>query len=303
MSYTPNVDEEFENSIRGSRSEAATQQKKVPVSISTDDFDDVLKIFETPEYIARHQAAQTGTSNAQDNSFQNAYGRVSHINTRELRKKKKRKLTPFGTGVIFISLLGALIMIIAARFNTNDPAPIVVPDGYVQIYATEDVDYGESVYSIASEYYDPHTYGAVYEDLNHFVDIIIDTNDLSYDGKITPYDTLSIPVLVDVDNPCYQELKSLEAQIKKIKEEAYWVDYTVQYGDSLSSIAAKASGSYGETISLVNEIMAKNKLSNSLIYAGQQIKIVNPALGQLKISFNEMQNALFDSLKTDSAQK
>ena len=301
MSYTPNIDEDFESSVR--REQVPTKTPVRPQAVRTDTFDDILRIFDTPEYQARRAQAQADYIKQQQ-SYQTAHGTVSHVNTKKLKKKRKWKLTPFGKGAaVVISLLGCLVIIIAARMNAPEPEPIVIPDGYVQIYASEDVNYGESVYSIASEYYDPHIYGAVYDDLNEFVDIIIDTNKLPYDGKITPYDTLSIPVLVDVDNLCYQELKSLEAQIKKIKEEAYWIDYTVQYGDSLSSIAAKASGSYGETISLVNEIMSKNKLSNSLIYAGQQLKIVNPALGQLKISFNEMQNALFDSLKTDSAQK
>ena len=293
MSYTPNSDEDFESSIRKDRAANAPTKPRV---IDSNDFDDILKIFDTPEYKARRAQVHTAPSETGP-SYQTAHGTVKHINTEQLKKKRRWKLTPFGKGLaILISLLGCLVILITSHTNTQKTEPLVIPDGYVQIYASEDVEYGESVYSIASEYYKPHLYGAVYEDLNDYIDAIIDTNNLSFSGKITPDDTLAIPVLVDVDNLCYQELRTIEAQIKKIKEEAYWIDYTVQYGDSLSSIAAKASGSYGETISLVNEIMSKNKLSNSLIYAGQQLKIINPALGQLKINFNEMQNALFDSL-------
>ena len=304
MSYTPNIDEEFENSIRGDRApETVKNTSPQPPRRPAEDIDSVLKIFNTPEYRTRRESVPQEPA-IQTQSFQNAHGTVSNINTRELKRKKKRKLTNFGKGSILVTTAAILLLLMGARFNMQTTVePVEIPDGYVQVFAREQVEHGESVYSIASEYYNQQIYGEMYENLNDFVDIIIESNHLTRDGAITPYDTLTIPVLVDVDNPCYQELKNLEAQIKKIKEEAYWVDYVVNFGDSLSSIAAKASGSDGETISLVNQIMEKNKLSNSLIYAGQELKIVNPALGQLKINFNEIQDALFDSLKLDNNQK
>ena len=49
--------------------------------------------------------------------------------------------------------------------------------------------------------------------------------------------------------------------------------------------------------------MSKNNLSNSMIFEGQKLQIVNPALGKLKISFNEMQEAMFESLKSEETQK
>lgn len=303
MKYTPNVDDEFEEAIRGN---VVKPIKKIDVSTpAQEDFEDILRIFRTPEYKARQQEAikeeQRRQAMTERPSFKNNHGRVSNINTDAL--KKKNKLGRFGAGATLIVGLGILATVIIGRINTPVQEPVVVPDGYVQLIAAEQVDHGDSVYSIASEYYDSDVYSSMYETLEDYVDVIIDGNNLSYDGDITPYDTLSIPVLVDVDNACYQELKTIESAIQKIKEEAYWVDYTVEFGDSLSSIAARASGSYGETISLVNEIMSKNKLSNSLIYQGQQLKIVNPELGPLKLKFNEMQQALYESVKVESTQK
>lgn len=305
MSYTPNIDEEFENSIRGDRTlgtEKTTNPQ--PIRNQAENIDSILKIFDTPEYRTRRASTQQQTIGTQNQSFRNAHGTVSNINTKALKHRKKRKLTKFGQGSILIVTVSILLLLMGARFNHQTPVETVeIPDGYVQVFAREQVEQGESVYSIASEYYNQQVYSDMYENLNDFVDAIIESNNLTRDGAITPYDILTIPVLVDVNNPCYQELKNLEAQIKKIKEETYWVDYVVNFGDSLSSIAAKASGSDSETISLVNQIMEKNKLSNSLIYAGQELKIVNPALGQLKIHFNEMQDALFDSLKPSNNQK
>lgn len=301
MSYTPNIDEDFENAIRGGNNQRNQPKKQ---NVSYDDIDEILKIFNTPEYKAKQQqSVERSTRESEPLRIKNNYGTISHINTKALKQKKKRKLTPFAKGLIGAVVVGGLMLGIHNLPHQTNDEPIVIPDGYVQLLASEDVKTGDSVYSIASEYYDSQVYGSVYDDLNDYVEAIIDANNLPYNGKITPYDTLSIPVLVDVDNPCYQELKSLESQIAKIQEEAYWVDYTVQYGDSLSSIAAKASGTYGETISLVNQIMSKNNLENSLIYAGQNLKIVNPALGKLKVSFNEMQASLFESVKVADEQK
>ena len=66
------------------------------------------------------------------------------------------------------------------------------------------------------------------------------------------------------------------AREAQIREEEYWVDYVVKAGDSLSSIAAKASGTNAETIELTKRIMSKNDLDSSFIYIGQHLKIVNP---------------------------
>ena len=106
---------------------------------------------------------------------------------------------------------------------------------------------------------------------------------------------------MDADNIYYQELNRIEQEINKIRETEYWIDYVVKPGDSLSSIAARASGTAGETIQLTKRIMSKNDLDNSLIYEGQHLKIVNPILGQLKIQFNETKQALQESLKDNGS--
>lgn len=297
MAYTSNMDEDFEEAIRG-RSKVANYSS-VGNPSKHDDLD-ILNIFNTPEYRARQ------ISKRQNEGIKNSYGTVSNINVQAIKKRKGKKLSTFKKGVITITVIGFLSIIAITSSFTNNPKSeqeTSIPTGYVQLIATEQVEYGDSVYSIASEYYDADTYGTIYKDINDFVKDIVAENHLPADGKITTYDTISLPVLVSIDNSCYQELKKLEEQIKKIKTEAYWVDYTVKLGDSLSSIAASASGSYGETISLVNEIMSKNNLSNSMIFEGQKLQIVNPALGKLKISFNEMQEAMFESLKSEETQK
>lgn len=292
-----NIDREFDEAVRYNKP-LSTNQPKIRPDVNSID-DGFLQIFNTPEYKARQEQARRQA--AQPNKDQQAASArksgVKHVNVERFKQKERFSLKKVGLSlaVVFVIVLGILKILIP----TNEPekAPVVVPDGYISMVTAEEVVRGDTVYSIASEYYNSSTYSSTYGSLNDYVNTIIDTNNLSYDGDIEPYDVLAIPVIVDVDNECYQELRRLEQEINKIRQEEYWVDYIVKAGDSLSSIAAKASASQGETVELTKSIMAKNNLNTSFIYQGQHLKIVNPALGQLKIQFNQMKQALQESLK------
>lgn len=292
-----NIDREFDEAVRDNRPLSTNQQKRRPDVNSIDD--GFLKIFDTPEYKARQAEArkQPVPSHNKQQSVPAKKSGVQNVNVKRFKQKERFSLKKVGLSliVVFVIVLGILKIFIP----TNEPekAPVVVPDGYISMLTEEQVVRGDTVYSIASEYYNSSTYSSTYGSLNDFVNTIIDTNNLSYDGDIEPYDVLAIPVIVDVDNEYYQELRRLEQEISKIRQEEYWVDYIVKAGDSLSAIAAKASASQGETVELTKSIMAKNDLNTSFIYQGQHLKIVNPALGQLKIQFNQMKQALQESLK------
>lgn len=295
-----NIDREFDEAIRYNkpiRPEQAKQHNK--------EFDDsFLEIFNTPEYRQRQAEARRRDEEAYKQSLQSTPQRrtkVSNINTNRLKKKEKFSLKKTGIIIVAILALGVLAKVIVPGQTQEQDPSYLIPDGYVNMYTSEEVTRGDTVYSIANEYYNTGVYSNTYGSLNNYVETIINTNNLSYDSDIEPFDVLTIPVIVDADNIYYQELNRIEQEINKIRETEYWIDYVVKPGDSLSSIAARASGTAGETIQLTKRIMSKNDLDNSLIYEGQHLKIVNPILGQLKIQFNEAKEALQESLKDNGS--
>lgn len=295
-----NIDREFDEAIRYNKPISPEQAKQ-----HNKEFDDsFLEIFNTPEYRQRQEEARRRDEEAYYQSLQSTSQRrtkVSNINTNRLKKKEKFSLKKTGIIIVAILVLGVLAKIIVPGQTQEQDPSYLIPDGYVSMYTSEEVTRGDTVYSIANEYYNTGVYSNTYGSLNNYVETIINTNNLSYDGDIEPFDVLTIPVIVDADNIYYQELNRIEQEINKIRETEYWIDYVVKPGDSLSSIAAKASGTAGETIQLTKRIMSKNDLDNSLIYEGQHLKIVNPILGQLKIQFNEAKEALQESLKDNGS--
>lgn len=295
-----NTDREFDEAIRYNKPIEPEQVKK-----HNREFDDsFLQMFNTPEYKQRQAEARRRDEEAYAQAQQTVpkrTTRVSTVNTKRLKQKEKFSLKKGGLVVVTILVLGILVKIMVPGQTPEQTPSGIVPDGYVSMYTSEEVVRGDTVYSIANEYYDADIYSNTYGSLNDYVETIIDTNNLSYDGDIEPYDVLAIPVLVDTDNINYQELCRIEQEIKRIREAEYWIDYVVKPGDSLSGIAAKASGSTGETVELTKLIMTKNNLRSSLIYEGQHLKIVNPILGQLKIQFNDAKEALQESLKDNGS--
>lgn len=304
MKYTPNEDSDFEATIRGeiegdyATIGTPTQGKK---SDGSDiDFASIEAIFQSPEY--KHRQYMNKVAQEQEYlRYQQEMKkrRINLVNKKLLQKKLKLQKTLIKVGIT-ITVIGCLAIFVFSAINDKDkPIEINPPTGYVTMMINVDGDNIDNANEIASKFYREDLYG----DLDNFEQIIIAKNDLSKNGTIYNKDTITVPVFVDVNNPVYQELKKVEAQIQKIKEEAYWVEHTISYGDTISGLASKASGSYAETIQLVNDIMAKNNLPNSLIYEGQTIYIINPALGNLKVQFNQLRDALIQSLIVDQTKK
>lgn len=293
-----NVDREFDEAVRYNKTQTPEPQKRV-TSMPGAGFDDsFLEIFNSPEYKRRQEELRRrDQAQYQQQQPQQPKVKVTNVNHRRLKKKEKFSLKKGVIVIVTIVMLGCLTkLFIPAHAPENKPS-MIVPDGYISMVTSEEVVRGDTVYSIADEYYDANVYSNTYGSLSDYVEMIIDTNNLNYKGDIEPFDVLTIPVLVDVDNEHYQELRRIEQEIAQIREEEYWVDYVVKAGDSLSSIAAKASGTNAETIELTKRIMSKNDLDSSFIYIGQHLKIVNPILGDLKMQFNEAKEALQESLK------
>lgn len=173
---------------------------------------------------------------------------------------------------------------------------VTLPSDYIMIDLDVTVNPNDTVYKIASSYYNDN-YSSVYGNLDSYVQAIVKKNNIK-DAKIYPRDNLSIPVIFNKNNEYYLETNYLQYQINEINENNYWVPHTVDYRVStIDALAAKASGSESETIQLRKKIMAHNSLESDMIKVGQKLEIVNPELGPLKISLNEAKENLSDSIK------
>jgi LysM domain. len=233
------------------------------------------------------------------------YGTVRNINTEKLRAAKKKKIKKI-KNTLTLSFISAIIVASLVWGNSalkgnTEPHTLSIPTGYTTIHVTEQVMRGENVTLIAQEYFSDE-YKEAYGTIENFVNAIIKENELNRRGDITPYQNLTIPALVAEDNIYLQQIEDIKNAIEEIKENNYWVSYTVKPGDSFSKLAARASGDSGETVSLTNQIMSKNGKNSSYLVDGQTILTINPELGPLKLQLNELQTELYESLKIDQPE-
>ena len=158
---------------------------------------------------------------------------------------------------------------------------VIIPDGYITTNLEMSIHKETDISDIADTYYDD-LYAGVYKNEDNYINSMKDTNKLRSD-RIPAGTTIKIPVIFDANNEHYLRITDLQTQIEELAKNNYWVPYTVKFGDSLSFLAAQASGSEAETVELVNSIKNKNgKSSANAIQEGETIYIVNPELGPLK---------------------
>lgn len=221
-----------------------------------------------------------------------------------LKLYKDNKIKKVLISTIVAAIIGGGIGYqLKTAIDKNNYQPPLLPDDCVAMDIDVKVEYGDTVTEIASRYYNDD-YEQMYGEFEHYVDAVLDKNDLDSASKILPGDDLTVPVIFDKDNPFYMESAYLQHQITEIKDNEYWVPHTVTYLDgSISELAAKASGTDSEVGIISSQIMAHNDLENSMIKPGQQLDIVNPELGPLKIALNEAKENLNTSIQNNNKQK
>lgn len=238
-------------------------------------------------------------------------GTVRNAQPETIRRSKKAKPTKISAKlkltVISIAIVGGLFVGGISLINNKPSAEtIVIPDGYTIVYTPAQIYSGNTVESIAERYYND-LYAEMYGSLNNFIEAIKEDNNLNYKADIKTGNVLNIPALADENNEYLIKIAALEEQIAEYSnsnpEKPYWVDYKVKLGDSLLGIAARASGTTNETYKLKDAIISKNSLSNTNIYEGQRLKIINPELGPLKLELEDLKLALHESLKNDQPTK
>ena len=224
--------------------------------------------------------------------------RNMRINKRRLEQERKMKLQKIKRGVVTVVLGASMLAGIVGYTNAHKFEP-VQPQGYETIYTVEQVDYNESLWDIAEYYYDQDVYGQYYRDIRDFIDEIKKVNNL-HGNTITPYQSLIIPCFVDENNIYLSQISSLEKQIKELPR---YVEYEVQFGDTILGLAYLGAGDTNEAYEIKQEIQSVNGLSSSIIVQGTTIKIVNPEIGNLKKQIAQYQEKLNASLKVNIEQE
>lgn len=240
------------------------------------------------------------------NEIVSEHGKVKKINDKALStlKTKLQKIKPVialsASAIIFFSGLA----IGKASTNTEEKTnPVSVSDNQILTNISVDVFSGDTVSEIADEFYN-EDYDSVYGSKENFIKSIEETNGI-VDSKITSGSRIKIPVIIDEDNPSLQNYVSKQMELFELEENEKWVKYTVKLDDNITSLAAfgSAANYVGVNEEEAQEIIKRNNLPSNTIYAGQELWIINPKIGELKLEVKEANKELIESLKSNTKTK
>lgn len=167
-----------------------------------------------------------------------------------------------------------------------------LPYNYIEIYLNEHIGKDDTIESVAKKYYDNEIYYKIYENIDEYIDEICNLNNIE-PHELTPFQDISVPVLVHKDNVYLSRINELEKEIDSIDT---WVKYTVKNGDSIESLAYYAAGNSTEALANIESIKEYNKLSSNELNIGDTIYIINPKIGELKRDIVFLRHQLKESL-------
>ncbi len=223
--------------------------------------------------------------------------RITNINQRAIARRKRRRIQRRNRFIAIVAGLGILLSVHSC--SKKEEPPHIMPEDYVQIYISDDVEYGDTLTSIAGLYYDDEVYDSYYGNMINYIDAIAEVNGINK-NRINPYQSLTIPVFVGEENIYLTEIAQLEEAIKNLPR---WVNHTVEYGDAILALAYLGAGNTNEAYSIKDEIIAKNGLKNSIIVEGMEIQIVNPEIGKLKVEIERLKELLHESAKVNAPEE
>lgn len=257
-------------------------------------YDDELKV---PEFMDRQEFPI-----AQEER-KTVFGTIRNICESAIAKAKKRNLRKRkvdAPALIVSFALGAALTLGGVKmvdtFTPDEPQPSI-PNGYILTEITDRVESGDTITGIANEYYNANTYAGMYSTPIDYKNAILEQNNLKDYTTIRPGDSIAIPVVVNINNEFFVRIQVIKDTIKQIEAEDLWVDYILQSGEGILSLAAKASGSVNETYQIADKIKERNRNAN--FWYGETVSIMNPQLGQLKTELKELEQALQESLKVN----
>lgn len=230
-------------------------------------------------------------------------GEISNINYDNIKKNKfKLQVKSFIlASIMYFTGMGAVKSIDKGASNTNNTSPINLNQNQIVAGVSVDVNYDDTIIEIADRFYNDD-YENVYGSKENFVDSIKLQNAIAND-KIIVGQKLTIPAIIDTDNPYFQNVMQIKAKINELEQNQKWIKYTVQLDDSLALIARLGSGSNLVGIDEMNEIATYNRLQSNIIYPGQELYIINPELGNLKKELKEAEEEFRESLTNNQKSK
>lgn len=226
------------------------------------------------------------------------YVTLQYVSKKRLNKRKVYRNRAIIIVVSGAVLLGSIVVLKSKKKNDS----YVIPDNQTTISLVVKVNRGDTLYDIARTYYTSDC-DNVYKSFSNFEDEIAKENNIE-GSRLDVGDELIIPVIIDKDNTLYLQILEKQKQIAEIEKNNKWVPHTSKFGETISGYAAQASGSYEETLKLINEILAKNNMTkNSILYLDTELLIINPMLGTLKTELNELNEQLEQSLMNKNITK
>lgn len=230
------------------------------------------------------------------------HGKISNVNY-DYMKKDKLKLQVKSlilASVMYFTGMGVKAMNTDAS-NTNNTSPINLNQNQIVASVSVDVNYDDTIIEIADRFYNDD-YENVYGSKENFVDSIKLQNAIAND-KIIIGQKLTIPAIIDIDNPYFQNVMQIKAKINELEQNQKWVKYTVKYNDSLALLARLGSDSDLAGADEINEIVEYNRLQSNIIYPDQELYIINPELGNLKKELREAEEEFRKSLINNQKSK
>lgn len=225
------------------------------------------------------------------NGIKTSFGTVRKVNAEKLQKTKLYKKAAAAIATASIVVVMSIIGVGCESKQISE-----IPSDQVKYTITIQVNADDTISDIADRFYNDDC-DNVYNSVFNYKNEIINQNNLSKTGFIKAGNKIEVPVIIDKDNSYYLRIQEIEKEIKTIEENELWVKYTVEYGDTVTTIASFASGDYFETYEIADKIISKNSMRNgSLLNAGEKIWIMNPKLGDLKLELNNLKEDLKLSL-------
>lgn len=221
--------------------------------------------------------------------------KIKYVNHDELKQRKKRRVRKDRVAALVIG--GVILSAGAAKADGKAAAAQpAMPDGFMQIYTTEQVDYGETLSDIASYYYNEETHDSYFLNFDNYVETIATTNNISK-NNISPFQNLIIPTIVAEDNIYLQQINNLTQQLETLEK---WVPHKIEYNDTILSLSYLGAGDTNEAYEIKNSILQRNNINGTTIYAGDTIEIINPKIGEIKKEIAQLNDKLNQSLKNQN---
>lgn len=247
-------------------------------------------------YPENNQTRQQKTS-----QFTNSAGCVRNINNNFSNNNIGKMKVQRKASIKFVAIVLALVTTATATGlisyelgkNSHKEEINLLPEDCIMINLPLDIGLGEDVTEYAKGFY-TENYEGIYPSVENYEEAILKINDIN-NSSFSYNDTIKIPIIVESNNEYYVHIQGIMDKIRNIEENEYFVDHVVQYGETISQYAGWASGNNNEMHEKMNEIIKANKLSSSDIRPGDEIKIINPQLGTLKI---ELQNTIQEYLNS-----